>query len=280
MVVCAVIPSNAQSKKAAGGGAGTGVAVAAAAGAVATVAAAAYYEHQMREMVEQSAMEWALMNKDYENGDKLEMKLIEWEVKAVTDISSTSNLLFKYKRNNEPYEVILFITSKGWWNENGVVFNRIKPITIDKVFWTDILSTLIDVSSLDTSIVLLENDSLEIKGSYGSREKDRFGEVSYIQKPFSATVDFSALAKMSGRDLYFEAQNGKSKLKIKTSLVKIKGDEHIIGLLDREDVLLDYNERRINLFNKSTQDLIKLNQSSVNEIHRLIYRQPLLIDAL
>ena len=127
---------------------------------------------------------------------------------------------------------------------------------------------------------MLENDSLEITGKYGSRQKDRFGEVSYIQKSFSTIVDFSALTKMSGRDLYFEAQNGESKIKVKTSLVKIKGDEHIIGLLDREDVLLDYNERRINLFNKSTQDLIKLNQSSVNEIHRLIYRQPLLIDAL
>ena len=279
MMFCLVISSNAQKKRAAAGGVGPDAALAAA-GVVGAVAAAAYYEHQMREMVEQSAMEWALMNKEYENGDKLEMKLIEWEVKALTDISSTSNLLFKYKRNNEPYEVILFILSKGWWNENGIIFTKINPITIDKEFWNDILSTLIDVAYKDTSLVLLSNDSIQLKAQYKIGVRDKYGEYSNVTRNLNTATDFSKLVKMNGRTLFFELGKGDSKIDIKSQLVKIKGDEHIIGILDREDILLDYNEKRINLFNKSTRDLIKLNQSSVNEIHRLIYRQPLFFDAL
>lgn len=279
MMFCLVISSNAQKKRAAAGGVGPDAALAAA-GVVGAVAAAAYYEHQMREMVEQSAMEWALMNKEYENGDKLEMKLIEWEVKALTDISSTSNLLFKYKRNNEPYEVILFILSKGWWNENGIIFTKINPITIDREFWNDILSTLIDVANEDTSLVLLSNDSIQLKAEYKIGVRDKYGEYSNVTRNLNTTTDLSRLVKMNGRTIFFELGEGDSKIDIKTRLVKIKGDEHIIGILDREDILLDYNEKRINLFNKSTQDLIKLNQSSVNEIHRLIYRQPLFFDAL
>ena len=109
---------------------------------IGAIATAIYFEQQMREMVEQSAMEWALSNKKIENGDIIEMKLIEWEVKSYTDISSTSNLLFKYRRNDNAYEVIMFILSSGWWNENGIVFTRINPISIDIELWTDILYTL------------------------------------------------------------------------------------------------------------------------------------------
>ena len=276
MMFCVVISSNAQRKKSAGVNTD---AAAAAVGVVGAVAAAAYYEHQMREMVEQSAMEWALMNKEYTSGDKLEMKLIEWEVKALSDISSTSNLLFRYRKNNEPYEVIMFLVSKGWWNENGVVFSKITPITIDKKLWNDIMGSFINIAVSDEGI-RFQNDSIYLNTAM---------DVSVLQGKYynyagefktELNTDLSSILKLKGKNLLFEFSVGEKKYECKAELVKIKGDEHIIGLLNNSSLVLDYNEKRINLFNKSTRDLIKLSLPAVNEIHRLIYREPFLLDAL
>ena len=107
---------------------------AAAGAAVAIVGTAIYYEQQMRENVEQSAIEWALENFSITKGDILEMKLLDWEAKAATDLSNTRNLVFKYKLNDEPYKVLLFITSQGWWNEYGVIFEKVKVLEIDKEY--------------------------------------------------------------------------------------------------------------------------------------------------
>lgn len=241
------------------------------------IAAAAYYEHQMREMVEQSAMEWILSNREIANGDFIEVKLIEWEVKAITDISNTTNLLFKYKRNNEPYEVIMFLLSSGWWNDNGIEYTKVKPITIDIDLWTDILATFAMVASEDTTLSVYANDSIVLnydkKRSIRQRDGSIYTEVIKVKYP----TDFKSLEKIKGRELRFIDSYGDD---VSVELIKIKGDEHIIGILDNEELLLDYNEKRINLYNKSTKDLIKLNINSVNEIQRLLLREPFLIDAL
>ena len=238
MMFCVVISSNAQRKKSAGVNTD---AAAAAVGVVGAVAAAAYYEHQMREMVEQSAMEWALMNKEYTSGDKLEMKLIEWEVKELSDISSTSNLLFRYRKNNEPYEVIMFLVSKGWWNENGVVFSKITPITIDKKLWNDIMGSFINIAVSDEGI-RFQNDSIYLNTAM---------DVSVLQGKYynyagefktELNTDLSSILKLKGKNLLFEFSVGEKKYECKAELVKIKGDEHIIGLLNNCSLVLDYNE--------------------------------------
>jgi len=276
ILIFAVITSSfGQSKRSRGSGSGD--AVAAAVGITAGIAAAAYYEHQMREMVEQSAMEWVLSNREIANGDFIEVKLIEWEVKAITDISTTSNLLFKYKRNDEPYEVILFILSSGWWNENGIEYTKVKPITIDIELWTDILATFMDVASVDTVLNVYNNDSLVLK--YDKKISRRRGDGSYYTETIKVNypTDFKSLEKIKGRSLRFVDSED---YEVEVELIKIKGDEHIIGILENDKLLLDYNEKRINLYNKSTQDLIKFNINTVNEIHRLLLREPFLLDAL
>ena len=95
------------------------------------------------------------------------------------------------------------------------------------------------------------------------------------------TLDISSIKKISGRKIIFDMNDEQfEKSDTYLELVKIKGDEHIIGYLNNDGIILDYNEKRINLFNKATLDLIKLNQYSVNEIHRLLYREPFWFDAI
>lgn len=268
----------AQRKQENSGGGGGVLGMGAAAAAVATLI---WYEVQMREMVEQEAMEWALMNKDIQHGDQVEMKLIEWEIKSIDDISSTTNLLFKYRVNDKPYEVLMFVLSSGWWNDNGIIFTKVDVIKIDKPFWSDLIFTLMSTACKDTNLVSLTNES--IKAKFYTEVSRRLGDGTYMSKTVAqyVTVDISSIKKIIGRKIIFELNDEKYKHSdTYLELVKIKGDEHIIGYLNNDGIILDYNEKRINLFNKATQDLIKLNQYSVNEIHRLLYREPFWFDAI
>ena len=279
MMFCLVLSSNAQRKNAASSNTGGGAAAGAAVGVVGAIAVAAYYENQMRELVEQSAMEWALMNKEYGNGDKLEMKLIEWEVKAFSDISSTSNLLFKYRKNNEPYEVILFILSEGWWNDNGVIFSNIQPITINKTLWNDIMGSFFGFEGKGKA-VQYQNDSIYIDTVFdvSQLQKNRYKYLGLFKDEL--TSDLSSIVKLKNYKLLFEIIENDKKYECSIDLIDLKNDEHIIGILNNPNLILDYNENRINLFNKSTRDLIKLSLPAVNEIHRLLYREPFWFDAI
>lgn len=275
LIIGVIFQSSAQNKQPKGGDNGaalTGVGL-----GIGAIATAIYFEQQMREMVEQSAMEWALSNKKIENGDIIEMKLIEWEVKSFTDISSTSNLLFKYRRNDNAYEVIMFILSSGWWNENGIVFTRINPISIDVELWTDILYTLTTTASKDTSLVVYSQDSLMLKYSSEISRRGSDGTVYTKDVNMAYNTNFKSLEKIKGRTLIFEDSENNG---INIDLVKIKGDEHIIGFLSDDGLLLDYNEKRIHLYNKKTKDLIKLNLGVVNEVHRLLMRETFWFDAI
>ena len=271
-----VLTSNGQRKKAATSNTDGGAVAEAAVGIVGAIALAAYYEYQMREMVEQSAMEWALANKEYSHGDKLEMKLISWEIKAVTDISATRNLLFKFKRNNEPYEVIIFILSEGWWNSYGVEFSKVQPIEMDKNLWSDILYSLVDIACVDEGIQLIGKDRVSVTGKFTL--SDIFQVEIQGREEAKFVSDFSSIHRINGNKIVFAIIYENRRYEYKADLVKIKGDEHIIGVLENEGLVLDYNEKRINLFNKSTRDLIKLNIFAVNEINRLLLPKPLFVD--
>lgn len=275
LIIGVIFQSSAQNKQSKGGN--DGAALAGVGLGIGAIATAIYFEQQMREMVEQSAMEWALSNKKIENGDIIEMKLIEWEVKSYTDISSTSNLLFKYRRNDNAYEVIMFILSSGWWNENGIVFTRVNPISIDVELWTDILYTLTTTAIKDTSLVVYSPDSLRLKYTSEISRKGSDGTVYTKDVNMAYNTNFKSLVKIKGRTLIFE-DSGNNNINI--DLVKIKGDEHIIGLLSDDALLLDYNEKRIHLYNKETKDLIKLNLGVVNEVHRLLMRETFWFDAI
>ena len=198
-----------------------------------SIASAIYYEQQMREIVEQSATEWVLTNFEHETGNIIEVKLLEWDVSSATDMSSTSSLAFKYKKNSDDYKVLVFITSYGWWNEQGVVFDRIKPLVIDKDYWANISYTLLQMVS---------NPLFKFEG---------LNKISYTN---------------------FETGEGWDDEVLIPNNTALGGDEHLLGYPDNiDDVILDINERTLNLFFVSTGDLLKLKRTSIKKINRLLF---------
>ena len=237
---------------------------AAAGAAVALVGAAIYYEQQMRENVEQSAVEWALDNFPIAKGDILEMKLLNWEAKAATDLSNTRNLVFKYKLNDEPYKVLLFITSQGWWNEYGVVFEKVKVVEIDKDFWSSVLFALCEVAIDDDRVKKMKSDSIVI-----SIVVNDYSQNTNVRKTKTELVKFeiSNISKLKNNTIEFT--KGKSQEGLQ--LISLNGDEHIFSFIPDTDLVIDYNENRIHLYNRETKDLIKLSKKVTNDITELLF---------
>ena len=232
---------------------------AAAGAAIAIVGSAIYFEQQMRENVEQSAVEWALDNFPISNGDILEMKLLNWEAKAATDLSNTRNLVFKYKLNDEPYKVLLFITSQGWWNEYGVLFDKVKVLEIDRNYWSNVLFALCEVAIDDERILSITKDSI----SFPLKYRNDAGIMTEVLARFKVE-DISQIRNNS-------IQLEKGSFSEELNLLSLKGDEHIFNLVPSTDLILDYNESRIHLYNRETKDLIKLSKKVTNDITDLLF---------
>ena len=244
----------------------TAAAAAVGVSAAVSIVGAIYYEQQMRELVEQSATEWVLSNFKHETGNIIEVKLMEWDVSSATDMSSTSSIAFKYKRNSEDYKVIVFICSYGWWNEQGVVFDRIKPLVIDKDYWANISYTLLQMVS---------NPYFKFEGlnqiTYTNYDVTRVNNKTIID---TLTETFSAYDLLNFEPKGFTFKTGdewKDEVLIPNNTT-LGGDEHLLGYPDNiDDVILDLNERTLNLFFVSTGDLLKLKRTSIRKINRLLF---------
>lgn len=234
---------------------------------ITAIAAAAYYENQMREMVEQSAMEWFLFNKPVNDGDVIEMKLIDWEIKSFTDISATKTLLFKYKVNREPTKVVMFILSEGWWNDYGIVFTRVKPVELGKEEWMQIVKKLLEISS---DSVAYEGDN--ICTLFYTRQEDienNFGQIIGVRTVTdSETVNVNGFKGIINKKYVFETDGKKN---IEVAVPRLNGDTHLVGVLPEQDLIIDFNEKKLNIFNSDTRDLIKISNGAVKEITSTLF---------
>ena len=263
MMFCLVLSSSAQKKRATSN---SGAGVAAAAGVVGAIAVAAYYENQMREMVEQSAMEWFLFNKPINDGDRIEMKLIDWEIKSFTDISATRTLLFRYKVNNEPNKVVMFILSQGWWNDYGIVFTKVKPVELGKDEWVSIIKKLVEIST--DSIRFTGEYDCEIFYTITSPVENSFGDVVGVKKELQIIeADFQKFKGIIRRNYVFDSEGRRN---IQIPVPELNGDTHLVGMLPEQKLIIDFNEKKLNLFNSDTRDLIKISNGAVKEITRTL----------
>ena len=55
------------------------------------------------------------------------------------------------------------------------------------------------------------------------------------------------------------------------NLISLNGDEHIFNTIPLTDLILDYNENRIHIYNRDTKDLIKLSKKITNDITELLF---------
>ena len=247
-------------------------AAAAAAGVVGGAIALKILIEQMKELVEQSATEWILDNWEYKDGDIIEVKLFEWEMKSIGDLSGARSIVFKVKQNEEPEKILLFILSPNWWNEYGIVFTKVKPLIINKEKWGNIMFKLCQIALVEDSKLIFESKE-KINGVFTIKIQ---GAASNNNTPFtmevSHTIDIYDLNEIKARSLVFTTMRGGTEVEAEIEFKKINGDQHIVGRIEGEDYLLDFNERRLNLYNYETKDLIKLSKGVVRDITNVLFK--------
>ena len=225
---------------------------------------------QMKELVEQSATEWVLDNWEYQDGDIIEVKLFEWEMKSLGDLSGARSIVFKVKQNEEPDKILLFILSPDWWNEYGIVFTKVKPLIITKEKWGNIMFKLCQIALVEDNKFTFESKE-KITGVFVRKEKVNMSNNN-TAFDMKAIVDIYDLNEINGRSIIFATDQGGVEVEGEIDFKKINGDQHIVGRIEGEDYLLDFNERRLNLYNYETKDLIKLSKGVVRDITNVLFK--------
>jgi hypothetical protein len=85
-------------------------------------------------------------------------------------------------------------------------------------------------------------------------------------------VDIYDLNEIKARSIIFTTNQGGVEVEGEIAFKKINGDQHIVGRIEGEDYLLDFNERRLNLYNYETKDLIKLSKGVVRDITNVLFK--------
>lgn len=262
--IISINPAYSQKNKNTAIGAGVG----ALAGAIAITASI----EQVKEELEQNATEWLLDNYEFENGETFELKLLRFQGNKISDLSRTSSLAFSIKIPSQKKNfILLLITSKGWWNQHGVVYNRLTPILVDK---TKLDSWLIPyISNICVQDKFRKNHPITSTDSIAFPPKRKSGEIEWLSlgniKDFrNEKIEFLKVTS-SGRaadGLYYE--NGITyRLKI---ISLLNGDVHRIIKVN-DNIMIDYNEEDFNLYLKSTHDLIKIKRNLLEDMIKIIY---------
>lgn len=229
VVICFLVPKQSVAQN-------EGVAVAAAAGLLAIGVGIAAVE-QMKEQAELTATQWILTNRPELNSFSL--STLSFDGKKVKDMSSASVITYKIQEfipSSEPEldgrkQVLFGFTSRGWINEYGIDFNKVKWFLIDNSEWMKMMVAYVKVASD-------EKDENTLHGTL---------------------IDGKVVNK-----------GVKLKSKLVIPFFKLEEDMYVVTDYSQEMKFL-YNERSLGIFLKETKDLIQLGRGDIIDIHEFFF---------
>lgn len=214
-----------------------GAAIGAVIGAAAAIGAGIAAVEQMKERAELTATQWVLTH--HPEMTSFSLKTIDFEGKKLKDMSAVSVITFKIQ-GFEPMDnpvldgekhVLLGFTSKGWINEYGIDFNKVKWFLIDRDEWTKMMTAYVKVAS----------------GQWAKNDiPDILGQGKIVNKGV------------------------KVKSKMAIPFYRLTGDLYVVTDYS-DDMRFVYNERSLGIYLKDTQDLVQIKRSSLIEIHEFFF---------
>ena len=204
---------------------------------VAGVAAAITIQH-IKEGMESNMVKWVLENKDFENKKEFSLEMIKWDAAKNEDLNRINLAGFLYREANKEPIILLNAMSRGWYNENGVVFFKINVYEIKLEYWSRILKTIINLSKED-DINEVNIDSIPVI--------DKKGNSTYISIKY--------LTNITKDGLEFTDEKGNNK-KFNFKVIA-KGIGHIAKNFD-ENFKIDFTDGNLNFYLIKTQDLISI----------------------
>ena len=230
LVITYLLPQNLKAQNDAAAAAAVGSSLLAIGAGIAAV-------KQMEEKAELIATQWILSNNPELSSFSLET--LSFNGKKLKDMSQTSVITYKIQEftpTDKPEldgrkQVLFGFTSKGWINQYGIDFNKIKWFLIDENEWMNMMISYVKVSSN-------ENDAESLK------------TILKIGKVVNKGV------KVRG--------------KLAIPFYKLTGDMYVVSDYS-ENMKLVYNERSLGIFLKKTRDLVQMGRGDIIEIHDFFF---------
>lgn len=190
----------------------------------------------LKEQLELTGTEWILENQP--EIKSFSLKTLDFEGKKLKDMSRVSVLTFKIQeftpteesKLNGKKQVLFAFTSYGWFNENGVDFNKVSWYLIDQEEWVNMMVTYAKVSSSEKNEKILA-------------EKIKQGVI--VNKGI------------------------RIKNKIEIPFYKLEGDMYLVADYSPKMKFI-YNERSLGIFLKETKNLVQIRRSSIIDIHEFL----------
>jgi len=252
---------------------------AAAAGAVGILSTIAAYDAFV-EKLENEATEG--VHKERKEVKLFQLKLMNVRGEKLTNLSEISSCTFIVKLENGEKFVMMWIVGSGWWNEYGVVFDRIKAETFDIKRWQ---GTVFAMLKAGTNVTSLDEDSIPIYSTFTLKSQaDRYWEQVSKKDPDLLNSSFPKVEKVTNEESYrsllgivsikslysvsgskFTFPNPRNPaFPFELKFDKLDGDSYSVS--DFENLRVVYNERSLNIFFEDLRSLVKFRSSVFDDI--------------
>ena len=214
-----------------------------------------------RETFEQYVVEWALSGGLFESGDIVEIKMLVGVQKS--ESNSATSMLFRFKVNEEASEIVIIELSPNWWNENGVVYNKMKISLLERALIEDVVFTMAEAMS-ESGFSSRTEEGLIITASKSITGQDHNGEriESVSTKDFNVTIE--DLKAIKDKKIKFNVPEPYNVTELPFKY--LNSDQHVFYQMRTENYILDYTERSVNLFNKESKNHLRISNQSLELI--------------
>jgi hypothetical protein len=208
---------------------------------------------------------------DYTN---FSLKILEFNATKLSDLSGVSVIPFALQKYGSPKEVILMVTDPGWVNDYGLNINHILFYKYNISSWDSLITKFLYLASpckiSDRIIPLYKRITVNI--SSRKQDGDEIIEtmfksnILYWVKSSESTIDSiyrfdqEGIQCVGGNELVFPFD-------------VLDGDYHI-SYKYNQDMILDYNEKTLNIYFMQLDRIVKLSLSSISSIHKFLHSIP------
>jgi hypothetical protein len=231
--------------------AAAGIAGAVVGGIAAGLLVAASIEN-VKEGMERNIVEWIYSKYNMEEPLEFELKLIKWEAAKKEDLSNVSVVGYKFYDNNNPPRILLNACSPGWINDAGINFEFVKVYEINQEYWSKILLTYLNLVRKSSTPKITDIEKIPVV--------DKKGGSALIPLYFMKSVSTTQI-------IFSNTENQEFKFDLRPL---DNGDIHIGSNFDNE-FKIDYNEGNLNLFLKSTRDLVRIKRDFIVDITKNVF---------
>lgn len=206
----------------------------------------------VKEGMERNIVEWVYEKYNMESAMEFELKLIKWEASKREDLSNVSVVGYKLFDFKNPPTILLSACSPGWINEYGINFENVKIYEIDQKYWGEIMLTYLNLIKNSNTQKIIDIEKIPVQDKRGN---DATVPLYFVKTITTTQMNFT---NDKGEDFKFQFRT-------------LGGGDIHVGKNFNDDFKIDYNEGNLNLFLRSTGDLVRIKRDFIVDITKNVF---------